>query len=456
MNDVITVLRQQRAEHVERLQAWLRIPSVSTDTQRRADVRRAADFIADELRAHGFTTEVHPTAGHPIVLAEWCGAPGAPTLLVYGHYDVQPPDPVELWRHGPFEPTQEGRKLVARGATDDKGQLLALVRGIGGRLAHFAELPVNVKFLIEGEEEIGSQNLVPFIEAHRERLRADIALIADTSQFGPGLPAITVGLKGLCYLEVELFGPAMDLHSGSFGGAVANPANVLCSLIGKLHDEHGRVLIPGFYDDVVALTAAERAAIRALPFDESEFQRSVGVRTLFGETGYSTLERKWARPTLDVNGLLSGWTGEGAKTVLPARALAKFSMRLVPNQRPDRIRDLAVAFLRELCPATVRLEVRSLHGAEPVLVPSGGPYFQAAARAMELGFGRRPVLIREGGSIPVVSDFKRLLGLDSILMGLGLPDDGAHSPNEKFDLDDYQRGIETAAHLLDELAQHRP
>lgn len=452
MQEVIQALRDGASDHVERLKDWLRIPSVSTETERAGDVRAAASFVFDELQEAGFDTQLHETPGHPIVLAQWLGAPDAPTLLVYGHYDVQPPEPLELWRHGAFEPTVEGTNLVARGATDDKGQVYALVRGISTALRMKGSLPVNVKFLIEGEEEIGSPNLVPFIEAHQEELKADVALVSDTSQFGPGIPALTVGLKGLTYLEIHLTGAAVDLHSGSFGGAVDNPANVLCWMIGQLKDADGRVTIPGFYDDVRDLTDAERAAFAELPFDEEQFRADLEAPALFGEKGYTTIERKWARPTLDVNGLLSGWTGEGAKTVLPCHAMAKFSMRLVANQDPNKIRDLVVAHLEKICPPSVRMRVEFSHGADPVLVNRDSAFFQAAGRAVEKGFGKAPVEIREGGSIPVVSDFQRILGIDTILMGLGLPDDGAHSPNEKFNLEDFQRGIETSVHLLEELA----
>ncbi|MEM7166536.1 MAG: dipeptidase [Planctomycetota bacterium] len=453
MQDVIDFLKNAADEHVERLQEWLRIPSVSTDSARDGDVRAAGEFVARELTECGFETKIWDTPGHPVVTANWLQAEGAPTVLIYGHYDVQPPEPLELWRHGPFEPTIEGRNLVARGATDDKGQAYALLRGITGYLKVRGSLPVNVKFLFEGEEEIGSPNLVPFIEEHEADLKADIAVVSDTSQFGPGMPAITVGLKGLCYLEVELTGASHDLHSGSFGGAVDNPANVLTEIIGKLRDADGRITIPGFYDNVRDLTDAERAEMKKLPFDEGEFQKELDAPALFGEKGYSTLERKWARPTLDVNGLLSGWTGPGAKTVLPCKAMAKFSMRLVADQNPDHIAEITAAHLQSLCPPSVRMTVTPQHGAEPVLVPSDSPFFHAANRALAAGFGAEPVAIREGGSIPVVSDFKKILGIDTILLGLGLPDDGAHSPNEKFNLDDFQRGIETAAHLVDEFSR---
>jgi len=452
MEDVIRVIRDHRDAHVEKLKSWLRIPSVSTDSRHKQDTRKAAEFIFDEFRAAGLEARLHETPGHPVVTAEWLGAPGAPTVLVYGHYDVQPPDPVDLWRNDPFEPVIEGEDIVARGATDDKGQALALIRGISAYLQVRGKLPVNTKFLIEGEEEIGSPNLEPFIQDNLKNLAADVVLISDCSQFAKGIPAITVGLKGLCYLEVEVTGPNRDLHSGSFGGAVENPGHALCRMLGSLKDDNGRITVPGFYDDVLDLTEEERASFRDLPFDEESYRSDLGVTRVHGEAGYTTLERVWARPTLDVNGLNCGWTGEGAKTVLPSQAIGKFSMRLVANQDPAKIERLVTEHLKSICPPTVTMKVSALHGAEPVLVPSDSPYLQAASRALAQGFGKEPVFMREGGSIPIVATFKKVLGADSILMGLGLNEDNAHSPNEKFSLDSYQKGIETVAYLLEELA----
>ncbi|MGE4620458.1 MAG: dipeptidase [Planctomycetota bacterium] len=452
MQDVIERLSEGRQQHIDRLVDWLRIPSISTDSQRSGDVRNAGEWILDELSNAGFEARLDETDGHPVCFASWTGAEGAPTVLIYGHYDVQPPEPLELWRHGAFEPTLEGDDLIARGATDDKGQVLALVRGVCGVLQQRGSLPVNVKFLIEGEEEIGSPNLAPYIEAHRDELAADVAVISDCSQFAPGIPAITIGLKGLVYLEILVQGPNRDLHSGSFGGSVENPANALTRILGSLRDEEGHITIPGFYDRVRDLTAEQRAAFTELPFDEEGFQKDLGVPQLHGEAGWTTLERKGARPTLDINGLLSGWTGEGAKTVLPAHASAKLSMRLVADQDPVEIEKLVTKHLQSLCPATCTIEVHTHHGAEPVLVEQESPWLEAAARAIEKGFGKAPVYIYEGGSIPVVSDMKRILAIDTILLGLGLPDDNAHSPNEKFHLPDYQRGIETIAWFLDEIA----
>ena len=451
MQDVIEQLSAGREEHVQKLIEWLRIPSVSTDSSLKSEVQKAGQWIQAELRDAGFETRLDETEGHPVCFAQWNGAEGAPTLLIYGHYDVQPPEPLELWRHGAFEPTLEGEDLIARGATDDKGQALALVRGVCGVLRTRGSLPINVKFVIEGEEEIGSPHLAGYLESHKEELAADVALVADCSQFGPGMPAITVGLKGLVYLELHVQGPNRDLHSGSFGGAVENPANALTRMLGSLRDEEGHITIPGFYDQVRELTEEERTSMRELPFKEEEFRSDLEVPRVHGEAGFTTLERKWARPTLDINGLLSGWTGEGAKTVLPAHASAKVSMRLVPDQHPDEIAELVQNHLHSICPDTCTLTVHCHHGARPVLVEQNSPWLDATSRAIEKGFGKAPVMIREGGSIPVVSDLKETLGIDTILLGLGLPDDNAHSPNEKFHLPDYQRGIETMAWLLEEM-----
>ena len=453
MTNAIEALKEARGAHLERLMEWLRIPSVSTDPAHKGDVRRAGEFIRDELGSSGFDVAMTETPGHPIVTANWTKAPGKPTLLVYGHYDVQPPDPLDLWRHGPFEPTLEGSNLVARGATDDKGQCFALVRGISGMLQAEGSLPVNVKFLIEGEEEIGSPNLENYIRANADALAADVVLISDTSQWAPGVPALTVSLRGLVYLQVNLVGPNRDLHSGSFGGSVENPGHALCQMMSALKDANGRITIPGFYDDVRELSDDERAAMRALPFDEEEYRKDLDVPELVGEKGYSAIEHKASRPTLDINGLLTGWTGEGAKTVLPSKAMAKFSMRLVPNQDPDKIRAAAMAHLEKLVPPGVKMTIDTCHDGAPIEVATDSPWVAGAQRAIEKGFGTAPVFIREGGSIPVVSTFKEVLGLDTILLGLGLPDDNTHSPNEKFNVDDFQRGIETVAHFLNEMAE---
>jgi acetylornithine deacetylase/succinyl-diaminopimelate desuccinylase-like protein len=446
-------VQSQRQAALDELKELLRIPSVSTDPARKPDMARCADLVARRLTAAGLDTKVLPTKGHPAVYGERLPHPRKPTVLVYGHYDVQPPEPLELWRHGPFEPTMEGEYLVARGATDDKGQFSALVKGLEASRKARGEFPVNVKVLIEGEEEIGSPNLVPFVREEKKRLACDVVVIADSSQFAKNVPAITYGLKGLVYLELTVRGAKKDLHSGSFGGSVANPANVLSRMIAACQGPFGKVAIPGFYDDVRALEPWEREAFRKLPFDEAAFQKEVGAPKLFGEDGFTTLERKWARPTFDVNGLVSGFTGEGAKTVLPCVARGKFSMRLVPDQDPEKISRLAREFLQSIAPDTVEIEIVDHHGARPVLLERDGKAVQAAVRAYTAGFGREPVFIREGGSIPVVNTFKAELGAESILLGLGLPDDDAHAPNEKFRVEDYYRGMVTMAAFLDEYAK---
>ncbi len=455
MSDLKTYVAEREDELLEELVELLEIPSVSTDDARKDDVARCAERVADRVRAAGLETRVFATEGHPIVYGERLDAPGAPTVLVYGHYDVQPPDPLELWETGPFEPTVRDGYLYARGSTDDKGQFYALLKGVEAAVAKHDKLPCNVKILCEGEEEIGSPNLDPFIRKEKERLACDIVFISDCSQFGIDMPAITYGLKGLCYLEVIVRGPSKDLHSGSFGGAVANPANVLTRMIGACQGDDGKIAIPGFYDDVRPIEGWEREAMAELPFDEEEFRESVGAPRVFGEAGFTTLERKGARPTLDVNGLTSGFQGEGAKTVLPALASCKFSMRLVPDQDPRRITELVSDFLREIAPDTVEVEVIDHHGASPVIVSRDGAAVQAAERALELGFGRKPVFVREGGSIPVVNTFQEALGAESLLVGLGLPDDNPHSPNERFRVVDYYRGIVTFAAFLEELGASR-
>lgn len=431
----------------------LRIPSVSADGRHKADVRRAAEWVAGQFRGLGFQTEFCETDGHPIIFAQSPAVEGAPTVLVYGHYDVQPPDPLDEWISPPFEPTRRDGNIYARGATDDKGQMLTHIKSAEAWVKSRGGLPVNLKYLIEGEEEVGSDNLYKFIDARRDQLAADVAVISDTSQFAPGQPAITYGLKGIAYYELRLTGPKQDLHSGTFGGAVTNPANTLVKLLAALSDECGRVQAPGFYDDVVPLSDEERKQFAALPFDEREFMASINVSGVTGEEGFSTLERKWARPTYDINGLTSGYQGEGAKTVLPARASAKFSFRLVPKQDPAKISAALETFLRERCPPGITLELVDLHGAPGVVMELGSRFMDAAARAVEQGFGRKPVFIREGGSIPVVTAFREKLGIDTLLLGWGLNDDNTHSPNEKFSLADFHRGIKASAYLWDELSR---
>jgi acetylornithine deacetylase/succinyl-diaminopimelate desuccinylase-like protein len=452
LNQVLDYIDAHRAQFQADLTELLRIPSVSADPAFAAEVRRAGEWVRSHLQSLGLTAELIETGGHPIVYAESPPAPGKPVALVYGHYDVQPSDPLNEWTTPPFEPTVRDGKLFARGATDDKGQMLTHVKSIESWLAAAGELPVQVKLLIEGEEEVGSEHLERFLKSNAQRLACDCVVISDTSQFAPGVPAITYGLRGITYFELRLTGPKQDLHSGVFGGGVSNPANALAKMLAGLIDADGRVTIPGFYDDVVPLTDAERAEFASLPFDETAFRKQLGVEALAGEAGFTTIERRWARPTFDVNGLTSGYQGEGAKTVLPARASAKLSFRLVPNQDPAKVAEALRVRLAESLPAGIRMELVEHHGAPGVVMPLDSPYLQAAAAAIERGFGRRPVMIREGGSIPIVNTFADVLGADVLLLGWGQNDDNPHSPNEKFSLDDFHRGIRASAALWQELA----
>lgn len=456
MDRAIQYIRSQRKAFEDDLSALLRIASVSADSNRQSDTRRAAEWVADQLRRLGLATELIETAGHPLVYAETPPVDGAPVALVYGHYDVQPPDPLEEWESPPFEPTVRQGNVFARGATDDKGQMLTHVKSVEAWIRAVGKLPIQVKFLIEGEEEVGSEHLARYVAQQREKLACDVIVISDSCQFAPGLPAITYGLRGIAYYELRLRGPRQDLHSGTFGGAVTNPANALVALLAALKDKDGRIQLPGFYDDVVPLTPRERAEFRELPLTDKEFMDQVGVSGLTGEAGYSSLERRWARPTLDINGLTSGYQGEGAKTVLPARASAKFSFRLVPHQDPARITTSLRSFLEARLPPGMEMELIDQHGAPGVVIPLESPYIHAAARAIEAGFGRAPVFIREGGSIPIVTTFAERLGADVLLLGWGLNDDNTHSPNEKFSLDDYHRGTLASVHLWQELAGVAP
>jgi acetylornithine deacetylase/succinyl-diaminopimelate desuccinylase-like protein len=438
---------------VDALAELLRIPSVSADSRHQGDVRKAARWMATQFEQLGLATELIETAGHPLVVAESPPVPGKPIALVYGHYDVQPPDPLGEWTTPPFEPSVRHGNIYARGATDDKGQMLTHVMSAEAWIKSGQTLPLQVKFLIEGEEEVGSANLEPFVAANRDRLACDCVVISDCGQFAPGIPAITYGLRGIAYYELKLVGPRQDLHSGTFGGGVTNPAGALVAMLAALKDADGRIQVPGFYDDVIPLTDAERQQFRELPFDEADFARQLGVDATWGEVGYSNIERRWARPTCDVNGLTSGYQGEGAKTVLPARASAKFSFRLVPNQDPAKISKTLRQFLADRLPPGIRMELVDFHGAPGVVVPLESPYIAAAAAAIEAGFGTPPVYIREGGSIPIVNTFARELEADVLLLGWGQNDDNTHSPNEKFNLADYQRGIQASAHLWSELAK---
>jgi acetylornithine deacetylase/succinyl-diaminopimelate desuccinylase-like protein len=446
-----TYLRKQRTRHLGELKELLSIPSISTDPQRSSDVKRAGDWVAGRLKKAGCTkVKIYPTKRHPIVYGEWLGAKGQPTILVYGHYDVQPVDPLNLWKSDPFTPTVRGGKLFARGASDDKGQVIVHVNALEAHLKN-GGCPVNVKFLIEGEEEIGSPNLDDFIVKNKKLLNCDAVVVSDTAMFAKGRPSICYGLRGLAYVEISVTGTDRDLHSGTFGGAVVNPANALVTMIDTLKDEKGRIKIPGFYDNVARLTPTERRAFAKLPHSDTRFKHSIGAPALQGESGYTTLERIWTRPTLDINGIWSGFTGEGAKTVIPAVAHAKISMRLVPNQKPGEIVKKVVRHFKSVAPKSVKVEVRDLHGGDAWVAPTDHPAMHAASRAMQRAFGRKAVFVREGGSIPVVATFDEMLGAPCLLMGFGLQDDNLHAPNEKIDIDQFYGGIEAAAYLMEEL-----
>ncbi|HUF26068.1 MAG TPA: dipeptidase [Gemmatimonadaceae bacterium] len=451
-SDLDAFLTEHDARIHEELYEFLRIPSVSARSEHAGDVARAAEWVANAMRRSGLTATVFPTAGHPVVLGEWMEAGReAPTVLVYGHYDVQPAEPLELWTSPPFEPTIRDGNIYARGSVDDKGQLFLHIKALEAHLSVRGTLPVNVLILAEGEEEVGSANLAPFIEEHAERLRADAVVISDSSMFAPGLPSILSSLRGLAYFQIDVQGPSQDLHSGSYGGAVVNPAMALARILATLHDDSGRVAIPGFYDRVRAWESRVREQIAALPFSDERFREETGASALGGERGFSTLERLWTRPTCEVNGLLSGYTGEGAKTVLPAKAMAKVSCRLVPDQDPREIGRLMEAHVRAVAPAGVRVGVTELHGGRPWRAELDGPLYDAARRALTAAFGREPVITGEGGSIPVVDDFARILGAPVLLVGFGLPGENAHAPDEWMSDENFVRGMRAIAALWEEL-----
>ena len=432
-----------KQRYLDELFELLRIPSVSADSKFKNDVRRAAEFVCDKLTAAGVdNAQLHETPGHPIVYGEKLIDPALPTVLIYGHYDVQPADPYELWNTPPFEPTIRNERIYARGACDDKGQVYMHVKAVEAMLATNS-LPCNVKIMIEGEEEVGSDHLGLFVAENREMLKADVILISDTSIIANDVPSIESGLRGLSYMEVEVTGPNRDLHSGVYGGGVDNPVNVLCQMIASLKDADGRITIPGFYDKVIELTTEERTEMAKAPFDLVEYKRDLGIREVGGEAGYSTIERTSVRPTLDVNGIWGGYTGEGAKTVLPGKASAKISMRLVPNQTPDEITELFKTHFESIAPASVQVSVRAHHGGFPYVTPTDSIEFEAASRAMEESWGKKPIPTRGGGSIPIVALFEKELGIKSILMGFGLDIDALHSPNESYGLFNFYKGIET-------------
>ncbi len=452
MERILKFLQSNHDRYLSELNEFLRIPSISTNKENRDDVQRCARWVADHLNSVGMQdVEIFPTPGHPIVYGEWVGAREAPTVLFYGHYDVQPVDPIELWTTPPFEPSIRNGNIYARGSADDKGQVFIHLKGVEAYLKNFGKLPCNIKMLIEGEEEVGSANLENFVRAHKEMLKADLGLISDSSMFARGVPSITYGLRGLTYMEVEVEGPNRDLHSGTFGGSVHNPIQALSEMISSLHDKNGRVTIPHFYDDVRPLTKEERQRFRKLPFTDKQYMKDLGVHALYGEKGYTTLERVWARPTLECNGIWGGFIGDGAKTVLPSKATAKISMRLVPNQKSSKIARLFEKHVKKIAPEGVRIRIKALHGGEAVITPIDSPGVRAGAEALKLAFGKTPLYQREGGSIPIVEQFQKLLGLESVLLGFGLPDENAHAPDEHLNLDNFFGGIRTSVHFFNEL-----
>ena len=450
--DLARFLTDNDSRISEELFELLRIPSVSARSEHKPDMARTAEWLRASLAGLGFDAQIHETKGHPVLLAEWRKAKGAPTVLVYGHYDVQPPEPLELWTSPPFEPTIRDGKIFARGAVDDKGQIFAHIKAAEAHLKTRGALPVNLVFLIEGEEEIGSEHLAEFVKAHRDTLKADAVVISDSAMYAPGQPSILSSLRGLAYFEINVQGPAGDLHSGMYGGAVVNPATVLAQIIATFHDANGRIAIEGFYDAVRDWEPEIREEFRALPADDASFMKEIGVSALGGESGFSTLEKLWTRPTCEVNGLLSGYTGEGAKTVLPARAMAKVSCRLVPDQLPGDIERLVKAHVARVAPGGVTVTCEHLHGGRPWKAKLEGPIFEAARKALESAFGKAPVITGEGGSIPVVSDFEEMLGAPVLLVGFGLPDENAHAPDEWISEDNFRLGMRAMAEMWDHYA----
>ncbi|PYY00686.1 MAG: dipeptidase [Acidobacteria bacterium] len=438
--------RQNQPRFLAELKDLLRIPSVSTLPQHKSDIERAADFLAAQMRSIGLEhVEVIKTAGHPLVYADWLHATGKPTALCYGHYDVQPPDPLNEWTTPPFEPTERNQNLYARGAVDDKGQMFMHLKALESLMKSGAgKLPINVRLLLEGEEEVGGEAIAKYIQENPQKLKADFALVSDTEMYAPNLPTLCVGLRGLVYTEVEARGAKVDLHSGMYGGAAPNPFVALAQIVAKLKDENGRIFVPGFYDRVTTPSADELRSWKSLPFDEKEYlEQEVGSTELTGEPGYSVAERTWARPTLDVHGMPGGFIGAGAKTVIPAKASAKISMRLVPNQNPDEIFKRFSNYVKSITPRGIQINIRQISGADPMLIRTDNHYVQAAKDAMKEVFGKDTVFIRSGGSIPVVADFEKHLGIPSVMMGFGLPDDNLHAPNEKFHIPNFYRGIES-------------
>ena len=454
MKKVIEYCEKNQDRFLDEYKEFLTHQSVSADPKRKDNVAKCADWLADHMRKIGIkTVEVSQTKGHPIVFAHHPGPDGTPTVLVYGHYDVQPEDPIDLWDTDPFVASIKDGKVFARGACDDKGQLFVYLKAVEAYLNVKGELPVNVKMVIEGEEEVGSENLSPFINANREKLACDVVAVSDTSMFKKGMPSITYGLRGLAYMQVDVQGAKSDLHSGGFGGAVANPANELAAIIASLKDENNRVAIDGFYDDVLKMTDEEREMFAALPHDDNQFLKDLGAPELSGEEGFTTLERLWTRPSLDVNGIWSGFMGVGAKTVLPSKAGAKISMRLVPDQDPEKIAELFEAHVKKVASPSVSLEITKMHGGKAFLCPLDNPMLKKASAAIEKAFGKKPVYHREGGSIPIVAEFEKVLGVPILLLGYSVPNDNAHAPNEFFHLENFYGGIRTSVYLFGEVGR---
>lgn len=454
MNNVVSYIKSNEQNYINELKEFLRIPSISTLPENNEDTRRCAKFVAEKLKNASMSRiEIFQTEGHPIVYGEWLGAPGKPTLLVYGHYDVQPVDPIELWDSPPFEPVIKDGKIFARGATDDKGQVFVHIKSVEAFFKVFGTLPINIKFLIEGEEEIGSPNLEPFVKNNKELLKCDTIIVSDTSLYDYGIPTLTYSLRGLAYMEVTVTGPNRDLHSGGFGGAVANPINILSKMISQLHDKNGKVTIPGFYDEVIKMSKREKENLKTLKFSDKSFAKELNVAELHGEKGYGTLERLWSRPTLDCNGIYGGFTGNGAKTVIPSKATAKISMRLVSNQNPNKIEKLFTNYIKSIAPKSVKVEVKSLHGGFPFKCSLDEQMMEKASVAMSKAFGKKTVYQGEGGSIPIITTFNNILKVPVILMGLGLESENLHSPNEHFNLNHFNLGMISSAYFIDELSK---
>jgi acetylornithine deacetylase/succinyl-diaminopimelate desuccinylase-like protein len=451
--DLIEYIESKQDDNLNELKEFLRIPSVSAKSEHKADIENAARWVAEKLRGAGLENiQITPTKLHPLVYGESLHAPGKPTILFYGHYDVQPAEPLDLWTSPAFEPTVRGGNLFGRGTADDKGQVHIHIKALEALQKMNGKLPVNVKVMIEGEEEVGSVNLWDFVKQHRAHLKADALVVSDTSMLAKGVPSVTYGLRGLNYYELEITGPSQDLHSGVFGGAVPNPITILAETIAKLHDKNFRVAVPGFYDDVDELSRQERKALNGLPWKKKEFRKTVGAPELCGEKGYSIVERVWTRPTLELNGIWGGYTGEGAKTVIPSKASAKLSTRLVPHQDPAKIAKLVERQIRKLLPPTVRCKFQVLSTGKPWVAPYTHPIFQKAIHALEKGFGKKAVFIREGGSIPFVTQMHDTFKVPCVLMGFGLPDENAHAPNEHIALENYFGGIKSVAIFYEQLA----